>query len=95
VYISNENSLPAHALKLSVEAATKQALWNLHLQSWIPTSINALSRRRQLAISGRKTLTQDTFEIPSSELVTYDHSHIMAQAISTTSALGLMLHDLK
>ncbi|MFN9978477.1 MAG: hypothetical protein ACK53Y_01115, partial [bacterium] len=59
------------------------------------TSINALSRRRQLAISGRKTLTQDTFEIPSSELVTYDHSHIMAQAISTTSALGLMLHDLK
>jgi hypothetical protein len=96
VYISKENSLPVHALKSSIEEATKLALWNLHLQSRKPNSITALSRIRQLAISGRKTLTfQDTFKTPYSELVTYDHSHIMAQAISTTSALGFMLHDLK
>jgi hypothetical protein len=42
VYISNKNSLPAHALKSSIEEATKLALWNLHLQSRIPNSINAL-----------------------------------------------------
>jgi hypothetical protein len=47
VCMTNENTLPAHALETSVEEATKQRLWNLKLQSRIPDSCDAFHRIRQ------------------------------------------------
>jgi len=44
VYISNENSLPAHALETSIEEATKQRLWNLFQDNKIPSNTRIYER---------------------------------------------------
>jgi hypothetical protein len=44
VYISNDKSLPAHALVSSIEEATKQCMWNLHLDNKLPPSSDAAKR---------------------------------------------------
>jgi len=92
VYISNDNSLPVHALCTSINEATKQKLWNLYQESRILSGLNAINRIRHFHISGKKTiLYQDNFQSPYLESVSFDHAHIMNHAISTTCALGFIL----
>jgi hypothetical protein len=78
VYISNENSLPAHALVTSIEEATKQKLWNLFQDNKIPSNTRIYERIQQFHISRRKTLFyHDSFDTPNAEEITYNHTHIM------------------
>jgi hypothetical protein len=42
VYITHDNSLPAHALGTSLEEATKKCLWNLVHDIRIPTILNEI-----------------------------------------------------
>lgn len=79
----------------SIEAATKQSLWNLSLEEKIPNELSAASRIQQYHIAGKTTRVYlDTAENPNLKLNTYDHTHIMSHTIGTTSALGFILHDL-
>ncbi len=95
VYITNDNSLSAHALIMSVEEAIKQKLWTLNQEGRIPDIPAVQSRISQLTVSRKKTLIyQDTFENPVLEELSFDHKHIMAQAIYTTCAMGFILKDL-
>jgi hypothetical protein len=78
VYISNNISLPAHALITSIEEATKQKLWNLSRDNKIPEKLAISNRIQQYQVSGKKTLIcHNTFEKPDEELVTFDHTHTM------------------
>jgi hypothetical protein len=95
VHITNDNSLPAHALITSLEEATKQRLWNLNLEEKIPSNLSIVHKTQQFHISGKKTLIyQDTFESPTWKLTSFDHTHLMSHAITSTCALGFMLRDL-
>jgi hypothetical protein len=94
VYISNDGSLPAHALKTSLEEATKQTLWMLFQDGNIPTTTQAYNHVQTYPISRKKTTTYfDTFNQPNETVLSYNHTHCMAKAIHTTSALGFMLQD--
>jgi hypothetical protein len=96
VYISNTTSLPAHALIASIEAATQQCLWNLHLNNKICNTSDASKRAAALKVSAKKTLSfYDDTSTPITTVVSYDHTHIMEKAIHTTSSLGFMLRDLQ
>jgi hypothetical protein len=57
VYITNLDSLPAHALINSLEEATKKQLWHLNQDSKIPVDTEAASNIAQISISGKKTLS--------------------------------------
>jgi hypothetical protein len=95
VYTTNENTLPAHALEARIEEATKQKLWNLKNRSKIPSGTEVLNRILKFPISEKKTLVfQYTFDNLDAEIITYDHTHTMEQAILTTCAYGFMLRDL-
>lgn len=54
VYISNANSLPAHALVSSFEEATNKHLWHLYKASRIPANTEAAARTAHVHISGKK-----------------------------------------
>lgn len=96
VFISNKNSLPAHALVSSLEEATTKHLWLLHRASKIPAGTEAAAQIAQVTISGKKTLHYVTdWEKPSCTTIAHDHTHIMERAIETTSKLGFMLRDLE
>jgi hypothetical protein len=93
--MTNYNSLPAHALVTSLGEATKQKLWNLIKDGRISSGLNIYSRIRQCNISGKVTIAfQDKFDNPHSESISYDYTHIMKCAVSTSSALGFILRDL-
>jgi hypothetical protein len=95
VYISNDSSIPAHALITSIEEVTKQKLWNLSRDNRIPEKLAISNRIQQYQVSGKKTLIyHNTFEKPDEELVTFGHTHTMGRAIHTTGALGFMLQDM-
>ena len=95
VYISNENSLPAHALLASIEAATAQCKWNLFCDNKFPTGTRAFEEASRISLSGKKIVQFfDNAEQPSLEYVTYDFTHTMERAVTTTSRLGFMLRDM-
>jgi len=95
VYISNNDSLPAHALISSLEAATNKHLWHLHHDARIPADTETAAKISQINISGKKIMSYlNDWAEPSSVLTSHDHSHIMEKAIETTSRLGFMLRDL-
>ena len=95
VYISNADSLPAHALINSIEEATKLQLWFLHKELKLPPNSAAASRAASIAVSGKKILSYYTdWESPSFTTISYDHTHLMEKAIGTTCKLGFMLRDL-
>jgi len=82
VYISQDNSLTAHALNSSIEEASKQVLWNLHQKEKIPSGTSAAHRANLLNISGKKTLVfQDSIESSPTEQISYDHTHTMENVI--------------
>jgi hypothetical protein len=54
VYITNDNSLSAHALIMSVEEAIKQKLWTLNQEGRIPDIPAVQSRISQLTVSREK-----------------------------------------
>jgi hypothetical protein len=96
VYISNENSLTVHALLSSIEAATKQCIWNLHRDGKLSTLSDAALQADHICMSGKKTLSfYDDAECPRTEVVTYDHTHTMERAVRSTCQLGFMLCDLQ
>jgi hypothetical protein len=76
IYISNEDTLPAHALEMSLEEATKQKLWNLKRQLRIPSNSEAFIGIDQFHVSGKKTLVfHETFDNPTEEIISFDHKH--------------------
>jgi hypothetical protein len=92
VYITNDGSIPAHALITSIEEAIKQRLWTLLKDGKIPRYLACYTRINQWNISGKKALTyHDTFDRPTEEIISFDHTHLMHHAITSTSALGFML----
>ena len=96
VYITNEHSLPTHALLSSIEEATKQCLWNLHLNNKLPLCSDAASRTAEVVISPKKTISfYGDAATPLMTAITYDHTHIMERAIRTTCPYGFILRDLK
>jgi hypothetical protein len=89
VYMTNYNSLPAHALVTSLEEATKQKLWRLSQNGNISNRLDTCNKKRQFNISGKKTIIyQDDFDDPHLEFISYDHTHIMECAVSTSSKVG-------
>jgi hypothetical protein len=95
VYISQANSLTAHALISSIEEASKQVLWNLYQKEKIPSGTSAAYRANLLSISGKKTLVyQDNIESSPIEQISYDHTHTMEKVVKSTCKLGFMLRDL-
>jgi hypothetical protein len=92
VYISNGDSLPAHALLASIDEATKQCLWTLFHAGKIPNTLACYNQIHQANIAPKRTLVYaDTPNQPIEERTTFDHTHLMDHAIITTSALGFML----
>jgi len=95
VHITNTDSLPAHALVASIEAATTQRLFNLHQAGLIPVNTNAATRAEQISISAKKTMTYfGDMDSPIATSISFDHTHTMERAITTTCALGFMLRDM-
>ena len=95
VYITNDDSLPAQALITIREKATKQSLWVLDQENKVPNKLDISNKIKQFHISGKRTLIyHDTFEYPNTGLVTFYHTHIMAQAIHNTCTLCFILKDL-
>jgi len=61
----------------------------------ISYGLDIYNKIRQFNISGKRTIIyQDDFDNPHSESISYDHTHIMECAVSTSSVLGFMLRDL-
>ena len=94
VQITNPDSLSAHALCASIEAASQKRLWNLYQESRLPALSTAAETAKDIHISGRKMLSyyndiNDAIESP----ICYDHPHMMEKAILTLSHLGFMLRD--
>jgi len=95
VYMNSTGTLQSHALCSSVEAATKQCLWMLKKNNKLPTIPVLFNQIDQYLISPKKIITfMDSFDTPETEETTFAHTHIMAEAIYTTSALGFMLRDM-
>ena len=95
VFITNQDSLPAHALINSLEEATKKHLWYLNQESKIPEGTTAATQINQISITGKKTLTYLTdWDSPSCIDISHDHIHIMEKAVDTTSKYGFMLRDM-
>jgi hypothetical protein len=95
VYISQDNSLTAHALNSSIEEASKQVLWNLHQKEKIPNGTSAAHRANLINIPGKKTLVfQDSVESSPTKQISYDHTHTMENVIKNTCKLGFMLRDI-
>lgn len=95
VYISNDDSLPAHAMLASIEAATVQCKWNLYREGKFPVGTQGETEASAISISGKKVISYfDDVETPLSETITYDFTHTMERAVQTTSRLGFMLRDL-
>jgi hypothetical protein len=95
VYITCENSLPAHALMASIEGAAQQNLWIYDQNNMLPALPNFVQQVKRYQISKKKTIYYaDTFESPALEETSFNHTHIMAQAITSVSTLGFMLRDL-
>jgi hypothetical protein len=95
VHITNEHSLPAHALLASIETATKQCIWNLHLEKKLPQGLSIARTAAEIFISPKKTFSfYEDGKPPIMTNVTYDHTHIMEKAIRTTCPYGFMLRDL-
>jgi len=95
VYISNANTLPAHALQASIEEATKQCLWVMNQEDILPHIPQLKNAVQQFNISAKRVIRYDqTFDTPEYEQITYNHSHVMGRAIQTTALMGFMLRDL-
>jgi len=95
VYISNADTLPAHALWASIEAATKQCLWAMNLEDILPPMPALKNAVQQLHVSAKCVIWYDqTFDAPKYEEITYNHTHVMGRAIQTTALMGFMLRDL-
>jgi len=95
VYISNVDTMPAHALKASIEAATKLQLWHFAKNGSLPKIHNLDIEIQNHPISSKKTLIYgDNYDFPEADENNHEHTHIMAHAISSTAALGFILRDL-
>jgi len=96
VFITNENTSPAHALHASIEAASQQCLWILNQQNILPRIPNLSDRFGRFLVSPKKILHYETsFQEPVYEEVTFMHTHCMDLANKTLSRLGFMLRDLR
>ena len=95
VYISNSDSLPAHALLASIEAATNKCLWKLFQAGKIPEGTHAATQIGLISINGMKTsfYVDDPSE-PQAQVISHDFTHTMEKAVTTTSYYGFMLRDL-
>jgi hypothetical protein len=54
VFLTNNDSLPAHALNASIEAATRQSLWNLHQQNKIPEALPIAAKIAEYPVSKKE-----------------------------------------
>ena len=78
VYISNEDSLPAHTLLASVEAATTQCQWNLFRENKFPDGTRAKDEASIILLSGKKVISYlDNAEAPSFEYISYDFTQYL------------------
>jgi len=94
VYMSNDGSMPAHALITSLSEATKQALWMLLQENRTPENLQVYNQIQNYKISGKRILIyQNTFDHPAAEIFSYEHRHCMAKAVQSTCAYGFMLRD--
>jgi hypothetical protein len=95
VYISNDECFTSHAVRASIEAATKQNIWQLHQNKRIPGDTLAATRAENIYISG-KLIHQylDNAEHVHETEIVYNHMHTMERAICTTSLLGFILRNL-
>jgi hypothetical protein len=95
VYITHDDTFPAHALQASIEEATKKCLWLLDQDGRIPNIPALKDTVRRFQVSAKRTVYfEDSFNTPAHEEVTYNHTHTMERAIETTSLVGFMLRDL-
>ena len=95
VYISNSDSLPAHALLASIEAATKKCNWKLLQAGKIPEGTHAAAQLGLISIDGMKTrIYIDDPDEPQAQVISHDFTHTMERAVTTTSYYGFMLRDL-
>jgi hypothetical protein len=86
VFITNKDSLPAHALLTSIETATEQCMWNLHQAGLIPQNTAAIARVQLITISGKKTSAfYEDMHAPTATFLTQDHTHMMERAVIMTS----------
>lgn len=95
VYISNDECFTSHAVRASIEAATKQNIWQLHQNKRIPGDTLAATRAENIYISG-KLIHQylDNAEHVHETEIVYNHTHTMERAIRTTNLLGFILRNL-
>ncbi len=76
VYISNDECFTSHAVRASIEAATKQNIWQLHQNKRIPGDTLAATRAENIYISG-KLIHQylDNAEHVHETEIVYNHMH--------------------
>jgi hypothetical protein len=59
-----------------------------------PALSEVIARIKQFQISGKRTLTfKDSFECPSDDIISFDHTHLMHHAVTSTCTLGFILRD--